>query len=107
MFRKKNGQNPAGRNVVLEFKPVADHFLNSEVKSDRTDREVERSRHQDIPIPELTRRVDKRLRVREDRRLERPLKQIIRQSNQPVSMHSAIRPEGNNVEQRPRIKIQS
>ena len=59
----------AGSDMVLELEVVANHLFDTEVQRNRTEREIRRSRHENVPIAEIPRQIDQILRPRKNRRL--------------------------------------
>ena len=50
-------------DMVLELKPVADDFIDAEMKGDWTDREVERAGDENVAVPEVACGADEGLGV--------------------------------------------
>ena len=76
--------------MIFELKPVADDFLNPKMQRDGTNCEIERPRDEHVTVPKLGSCMDKRLSLRKNRGLQRHLEKIVRQTNEPVAVHSAI-----------------
>src|SRR5262245_18821019 len=97
-FREQWWKDAAGRNVIFEFEPIADHFVDAEMQRDGSYLEVEGARYKNVAITEVASDFDQRFRLRKNGGLQRNFKQIVGKPDQPVTMHPTISPERKHVE---------
>ena len=57
-LRQQIPMNASGSHVILELEPVAYDFVDAEVQRDGTDREIERSLHENVTVTQIARRID-------------------------------------------------
>src|SRR5438874_29093 len=98
VLRQQGRKDSACGNVVFEFEPIANNLFDAEMQRDRADREIERSGDEDVAVPELGRCIDEGLSLRKNRRLQRHLKKVVGQPNEPVAVHPAICTKREDVE---------
>src|SRR5438045_8149087 len=99
VFGEQRREDPTSGDVIPEFEPVANHFLETKMQSDGADLEIQRASHQHIAVTEVARRIDQSLGSREDGRCQRYLNQIVGQSDQSVAVHAPVGAKGEDIEQ--------
>src|SRR3989442_4436774 len=67
VFCQQRRKHPARGNVISEFEPIADDFVDAKVKCNRPDGEIQCSSYQDIAIAQVSSCINKRLGLRKDR----------------------------------------
>src|SRR5215831_3536592 len=53
ILRKQRRKYAPGRNVIFEFEPVANHFLETKMQGNRADLKIQSSCNQNIAIAEI------------------------------------------------------
>ena len=106
VFSQQRRQHAPCSNVIPEFEPITDDFVDTEVQRDGPNGEIECPRDENVPIAEISCRIDEDLRLRKNRRFQGDFEQIVGQADQPVAMHSAIRAKRKDVEEGARVQIQ-